>query len=61
MPLWNRTTDLRFTNQWKGIAQVIDDSGNPRPTRHDMGKVIRFSLFQFVSRSVSLSLHLTPI
>ena len=26
---WNRTTDLRFTNQWKGIAQVIEDLGNP--------------------------------
>ena len=24
----NRIIDLRFTNQWKGIAQVVDDLGN---------------------------------
>jgi hypothetical protein len=27
---WNRTTDLRFTNQWNGIAQVVDGPGSPR-------------------------------
>ena len=25
----NRIIDLRFTNQWKGIVQVIEDLGNP--------------------------------
>ena len=31
---WNRTTDLRFTNQWKGDAQVVEDLGIPRPWRY---------------------------
>lgn len=26
----NRTSNLRFTNQPSGVAQVIEDLGNPR-------------------------------
>ncbi len=61
---WNRTTDLRFTKQWKGVAQVVDDLGNPRPP---CGRTSLGFLFLFVSFSrhysafvVTVNTYITP-
>ena len=61
---WNRTTDLRFTKQWKGVAQVVDDMGNPRSP---CGRTSLGFLFLFVSFSrhysafvVTVNTYITP-
>ena len=54
-------TDLRFKNQWKGIAQVIEDVGNPRTSGDLNRRSIEPALFYFGSSPRFLSLSLTPI
>jgi integrase len=58
---WNRTSDLRFTNQIQGVAQVLDDLGNPSSLNsfHSLWHSIQF--FLFIAFYRPLSLLLTPI
>jgi hypothetical protein len=61
---WNRTTDLRFTNQWQGVAQVLEGSGNPRTGSNMKHFAIRSPLFRFGSYPAQfvafLNTYLTP-
>ena len=55
----NRTSNLRFTNQLLGVAQVIEDLGNPFSFLENTATSVCSTLFQFISFQLTLSLFLT--
>lgn len=54
----NRTSNLRFTNQSPGVAQVVEDMGNPRSSRSNLHSGTYSYLFLFAPPSFSLPLLL---
>ncbi len=55
----NRTSSLRFMNQWRGVAQVLEDLGNPASFLENVTTSICLTLFLFISFQFTLLRFLT--